>query len=574
MKKVLSSMPAQAALLLVLSCFALATLLPGCGANPSGPSTSVSTPQTPTAASGSAVVYGSVTDLETGSQVSGSGFTVSLYLDSTLVSSRSLNNGGFTFNGLSQGIYTLFVTDSTNTYSSNFQLVNVSTSGQFQTEIKLRRIATAVGIRLVNLWGKITSSDGSGIPFARVTLGTSAFETTTMIDGSYYLFNVPQSDVPYDLKVTKSGYNDKTQSLIIGAATITLNGAEKNSQITKTDQTATSRTGYDLGTAVLTGKPTTTAAITGYVKTPKGDVVPNFTFKLFHRKDLSDTSQITEQRTVISNAAGYFSETTLPKGYYFAAATNAKPKKESDGTTFIWSIDGTVYASNIEAISDTAAEAIITIANNTPGINTPALTAPANLVRYTSDQNADFSWTGVGTATSYVVRLLNPPANPTGRVYNLELPAPSTGALSQNISFFGLPIGYYNWQVGAVDVSTNQTIYSNPRSFLVAPDRNSLSPAYDQVIMPGGAASPSITLRYPSDPNASKIEVEIFDAAGNRLADPKDTEFGTDSVTYTWDGAWTNAIPEMWQWQVTYWYAGSTIKMTSERTRFYRVRNP
>ena len=578
MRTILNSLPVRCFLLAGFCAFILAGLLPGCGSqNPSGPATAVPITTTNTSvASGTSVIYGTVTDIETGAQITGTGLSVALYLDTAVVSSRPLNNGGFTFNGLAQGIYTLYASDSTGAYASNFQLVNVSSAATFQTEIKLRKVSTAVGVRLVNLWGKVTSADGIGIPFVKVTLGATAFETTTLVDGGFFLLSVPEGT--YDVKITKSGFNDKTLSLVISDTltnTIILNGTTVALIADKTDQTGTVRTNlYGLGTAQMTAKATTSAAITGYVKNSKGEAIPNFSFKLFSRRDLYDTTQIFESRSVTTNSVGYFTETTLPVGYYFAAATNAFPTTTLAGTTLVWRISGTVYASNIEVLSGQTAEAIVTISNTTPGIDVPILTGPATAQVYTSRDSVDFAWTGVGTATSYVLSLENPPGNPTAKLYNKDLAVPSTGALSQTIDFFSLKIGYYSWKVGAVDVSTNQTIYSAARNFLIRPASTDLSPVSGATVAPMGA-SPTVNLVFPSDANAEKIVVEVFNInTGSQFAfDAAGSPVVANNATFkvTFDGStlatgWP--VGQTWRWHVRYFYAGSSIQMVSEDATF------
>ncbi len=147
MKKVLSSMPAQAALLLVLGCFALATLLPGCGSNPAGPSgagSTTSTTTTPSVSSGTATVYGQIIDQDSNLPIQDSNaqIVVQLYKENTLVKSQTaLGNNSFVFSDVAGGIYTLYAYDAAAVpvYSKNFSIVQATVNTAIAVNLKLRK---------------------------------------------------------------------------------------------------------------------------------------------------------------------------------------------------------------------------------------------------------------------------------------------------------------------------------------------------------------------------------------------------------------------------------------------------
>ena len=142
-----------------------------------------------------------------------------------------------------------------------------------------------------------------------------------------------------------------------------------------------------------------------------------------------------------------------------------------------------------------------------------------------------------------------------------------------------LGIGYYIWQVGAVDSTTGNPVWSPGQTFTIRPLVQDLSP--NGKLAPNGA-SPTVFLTWPKDPNCSHVVVEVFNEATGALlafdkAGPTAVPSTTDHYDIIYDGWVGNVLHwptgQKWRWHVKYYYSGSNIVITSDDAHIEFVAN-
>ena len=341
MKNVLSSVTAQAALFLVIGCFALATLLPGCaGQNPSGAESSVAAASTTTTAStttsitGTSKLFGTILDLNTGNAINNTNAAVSvkLYKDGTLVLSRTAQNNNFySFSDIAGGIYYLEASDSAGQFQTNYAIVQVAAGSEVQKDLSLRPSANAAAVASYNVVGKLLNSvDRKPIMFAQVSIGSNAFTTNTLEDGTFIIYGL--SEGVYNVTFTKSGFNDLTLSITASSTTV-YNGTVAAVDGNATDGTGAVVAGKSIGEVVLGPKLADTGSIAGILRNPTTNAaVINTKVNLWYKPDNNDTRLPGIIYRPTTNGAGYLSPKNLPAGWYAITGINAAPQAVLDGT--------------------------------------------------------------------------------------------------------------------------------------------------------------------------------------------------------------------------------------------------
>lgn len=339
MKNVLSSVTAKAALFLVIGCFALATLLPGCaGQNPSGAENSVAATSTTTTASttttitGTSKLFGTILDLNTGNAINNANAAVSvrLYKDGTLVLARTAQNNNFySFSDIAGGIYYLEVSDSAGQFQTNYAIVQVTAGTEVQKDMSLRPTTVAVAVASYNVIGKLLNSvDDKPIMFAKVSIGNNAFTTNTLEDGTFIIYGL--SEGVYNVTFSKSGFNDLTLS-ITASSTQVFNGTVAAVDGNVTDGTGAVVAGKSIGNIKLGPKVADTGSIAGILRDPTTSaIVANTKVSLWYKPDNSDTRLPAIIYRPTTNAAGYLSPKNLPAGYYAITELGAIPFRVED----------------------------------------------------------------------------------------------------------------------------------------------------------------------------------------------------------------------------------------------------
>jgi hypothetical protein len=277
--------------------------------------------------------------------------------------------GSFTRSiGDTPGNYVLF----SNLSAANFTLSatpGASTDTTPRAAINGIQIVAHAPVTPHNLYGRISSSNGTAIPNVRVTRSGSSTAVLTNNAGYYTFTNVP--DGSYAVTPSLTGYTftptsktitingaDSTNNNFIGSdtaspATYRLYGriyssngtAIPNVRVTRSGSTAavfTNSAGYYAFTGVPNGTYTVTPTLSGYTFTPAtktvtvngADVVnQNFlgntgpvaaTYRIFGRIATSNGTAIPNVNVTrsgsatpaVTNSAGYFTFTGVPNGTY------------------------------------------------------------------------------------------------------------------------------------------------------------------------------------------------------------------------------------------------------------------
>ncbi|NCB46150.1 carboxypeptidase regulatory-like domain-containing protein [bacterium] len=303
-------------ILCVLSLFTFFVVI-GCSDNPMGTET-VQTPTTPdlTATPG-LKVYGSITFSNNSSE----NCAIILTNKGTDESPKTVNETtGFSFNGLSEGYYSLEIPQTANYYSTvhHFYLTE-------NKELTIRRVAkNGSATSFVNLYGKVLDvTSNLSVPYTSVTaVNETTNQTTegiTIVDGSFYFLGLASGT--YQVTFKNGAFNALTKSLSILDNKITFEGIPDinvSSPTAFNDVSNNALSGYNLGNILIVPKVTLTGFLVGKLTDINGaPIATTAQLALLYDNDINDELR----PTVISyfsltNPNGYFLAKNLPRGFY------------------------------------------------------------------------------------------------------------------------------------------------------------------------------------------------------------------------------------------------------------------
>lgn len=262
-------------------------------------------------------VYGSITFSDNGTEScnltltkKGSEETPKTTVDST----------GFSFNGLSEGYYSLEIAETDNYYPTvhHFYLTE-------NKELTIRRVAkTTSTASFINLYGKVLDATTNfSVPYTTVTAvnetTNQTIEAITIVDGSFYFLGLASGT--YEITFKNGAFNTITKSLSILDNKITFEGVPDiniSASTTFKDVSNNTLNGYNLEDILITPKVTLTGSLVGKLMDINGDpIATNVQLALLFDNKIDDELRPTVISYFnLSNPNGYFLAKNLPQGYY------------------------------------------------------------------------------------------------------------------------------------------------------------------------------------------------------------------------------------------------------------------
>ncbi|HOY66961.1 MAG TPA: hypothetical protein PLP29_08730, partial [Candidatus Ozemobacteraceae bacterium] len=352
------------------------------------------------------------------------------------------------------------------------------------------------------------------------------------------------------------------------------------------DITGTKVAGYELGQLEATPKMSNLGSLFGRVTRTDGTPYANFSFQLMYAVSGDPGAKIEKKDIITTDGQGYFPQLDLEPGKYYATEVSAYPEARTIGNSLVYVIVGKTFSTAMVTVGETS-PMDFTVSDTLTTLLAPVLKSPANLASYSMYDTVGFTWAGVDKATSYILQVKTAPTtiraggiDPYQLTKSIAAPMPGQDiTATANFNSVPLGIGYYIWQVGAVDSTTGNPVWSPGQTFTIRPLVQDLSP--NGKLAPLGA-SPTVFLTWPKDPNCSHVVIEVFDEATGALlafdkAGPTAVANNTDHYDIIYDGWVGNDLRwptgKKWRWHVKYYYSGSNIVITSEDAHIEFVAN-